>query len=162
MGDVSALQRWAGTWRGESKLWVDGAAALVSRMTMSVPVVADGLGTKVVYSWDYYGVPQAGKLAFVEDRGELDVRWEDSWHTGDKGMTLAGSVGEGGVVELMGHYAAPPGADWGWRITLGAERDGLVMRMFNVSPAGEAALAVEAVCVREYECTSGATPTRGL
>lgn len=54
-----------------------------------------------------------------------------------------GTRDDGGVVSLRGSYPAPPGPDWGWRIELeNHERASLVMRMINISPEGQEALAV--------------------
>ena len=45
---------------------------------------------------------------------------------------------------VRGSFAAPPGADWGWRIDLEAEEDTLRMVMYDVWPEGKEELAVAA------------------
>jgi hypothetical protein len=58
-------------------------------------------------------------------------------------------VDETGTVVLLGSYPAPPGPDWGWRITLSAPESGpLSLVMHNLPHAGEEDLAVRAEYVR--------------
>lgn len=60
-------------------------------------------------------------------------------------MALTGMLAGSGEVAVEGSYPAPPGPDWGWRITLEQpSADALLMRMYNITPDGTAALAVEA------------------
>ena len=64
-------------------------------------------------------------------------------------MPCSGSAAEA-AVSVKGHYAAPPGPDWGWRITVqleSAEQFRLIMH--NITPDGEEMVAVEAVFSRE-------------
>jgi len=103
----------------------------------------------MLYGWAEGRVSHAGVLEFaLDEAGVLRTHWRDSWHTGEEGMMLEGSLGVDGAVDVLGHYPAPPGADWGWRITVGAEGERMVVRMYNISPAGDEAMAVEAVCAR--------------
>jgi hypothetical protein len=83
------------------------------------------------------------------DSGVVTMAWVDSWHMGEKLMVCTGAVKEGGAVDVLGHYAAPPGADWGWRTVISLSGEQLTMRMFNVSAEGVEALAVEAEYRRE-------------
>ena len=54
-----------------------------------------------------------------------------------------------GLVSVHGTYGAGEGPDWGWRITVEADGpDAFVMRMFNITPDGEEAPAVEATFTR--------------
>jgi hypothetical protein len=58
-------------------------------------------------------------------------------------IMVCDATGGGGVVSLRGSYAAPPGPDWSWRIEIEAEGVSfLLVRMFNITPLGEEALAV--------------------
>jgi hypothetical protein len=46
---------------------------------------------------------------------------------------------------VRGSYAAPPGPDWGWRITLAATATSEIeISMFNIDPNGKEELAVRA------------------
>ena len=54
-----------------------------------------------------------------------------------------------GSVSIQGSYAAPPGPDWGWRILIEPRQaDSFWMVMYNISPEGREALAVEATYAR--------------
>jgi hypothetical protein len=60
-------------------------------------------------------------------------------------MRLEQGIRSANFLAATGRYAAPPGPDWGWRIELvGEGPDVLVLRMLNITPDGEEALAVEA------------------
>lgn len=68
---------------------------------------------------------------------------------GDAIMRCTNEPGVGAIVDARGTYAAPPGPDWGWRIVIEPEsRDGFRMLMFNITPNGEEALAVQATYSR--------------
>jgi hypothetical protein len=52
-------------------------------------------------------------------------------------------------LSVAGTYAAPPGPDWGWRITIEPQSPAAFrLRMYNISPAGPSDLAVEAIYAR--------------
>ena len=77
------------------------------------------------------------------DQNPTGAVWLDSWHMRNEIMICDGTRDDRGVVSLQGSYPAPPGPDWGWRIEIeNHEGASLVMRMINVSPEGQEALAV--------------------
>ena len=81
---------------------------------------------------------------------DVEVVWVDSWHTSSKFMLFRGEDDKEGLVAVHGTYSAPPGPDWGWRIVLGADSANEVhILMYNITPDGQEALAVEARYVRE-------------
>ena len=60
-------------------------------------------------------------------------------------MACEGAVEPDGAIAVRGSYAAPPGPDWGWRIVIRpAGKPALHIVMYNVTPGGQEALAVEA------------------
>ena len=64
-------------------------------------------------------------------------------------MQLTGKTKPDGSAVVDGSYAAPPGPDWGWRITIQPlENEQFKLIMHNVTPDGAAMLAVEAVFSR--------------
>ena len=71
--------------------------------------------------------------------------WVDTFHTSSTGIMLSeGPYSEGSPsVCVLGSYAAPPGPPWGWRTSFAPAGDRLLIRHFNVSPAGEDGLAAE-------------------
>lgn len=118
-----------------------------SPSTLSVRSAANGHFLVFTYTWTYEGEAQEGWL-LVGNNNEQEVAtaaWVDSWHMNGKVMACQGTVDEGGIISLLGSYEAPPGRDWGWRIivTPGAG-DALDLTMLNVTPDGQAELAVQA------------------
>ena len=147
MNDLTALKSCAGAWAGPSRLVVTpGEPGRVSQSRLSVARVAGGKCVRVDYTWADEGKPQDGVMlfGFDHDSGVVTMAWVDSWHTGEKVMVCSGAAKADESVDVLGHYAAPPGADWGWRTLISPDVEKLVMRMFNVSPEGVEALAVEA------------------
>ena len=84
-------------------------------------------------------------LGRQSDHGRATAHWIDSWHMSDGVMACEGAVDTDGTIDVRGSYAAPPGPDWGWRIVVRpADGPALHIVMYNVTPEGEEALAVEA------------------
>lgn len=137
-----------GHWSGESHLWMDPSQPpLASPSRMAVTPTANGKFLSLSYDWVYEGKEQQG-LLLVGDGNKDSVAtaaWVDSWHQSGKVMQLIGAVA-GETLSVTGHYAAPPGPDWGWRLSVHVSAAGeLVLEMHNVPPGGEAELAVRAV-----------------
>ena len=65
-------------------------------------------------------------------------------------MVCEGSAEDDGTVSFRGTYAAPPGPDWGWQITIEPKgEDAFRFLMYNITPEGEKELAVEVVYSRQ-------------
>lgn len=141
-----------GQWDGQNKLWFEpGSAAFESETSAEVRGEAAGRMLALRYTWSHEGKPCEGILVLGDDvkAGRCDVAWADSFHNGDRLMPLTGPAAGDGVPDVRGSYPAPPGPDWGWRITVEhPSADALVMRMYNITPDGTAALAVEASYAR--------------
>lgn len=141
-----------GDWAGHNKLWFDPTQSAIECDTAAeIRGEAAGRVLRISYTWTFDGKPCAGVLLIGDDAkaGRCDAAWSDSFHNGDRLMPLSGPNAGDGVVSVDGSYAAPPGPDWGWRITLEhPSPDAFVMRMYNITPDGTAALAVEASYAR--------------
>jgi len=87
-------------------------------------------------------------VGHIAETDVLTVHWIDTWHMSDKVMACQGRPKERGVIDVRGSYAAPPGPDWGWRIIIAPAQMSLGLVMYNITPAGQEALAVEASDVR--------------
>lgn len=152
MSVPSRLVSAVGEWTGHNKLWFDSTKpAIESGTTAVVQEEAAGRMVAVRYSWGYEGKAREGILLLGEDsvRGRCDAAWSDSFHNGNRLMTLTGPVAGDGDPSVTGNYPAPTGPEWGWRITLEhPSQDVFVMRMFNITPAGKEELAVEASYAR--------------
>lgn len=113
---------------------------------MTITPVLGGRFVRFDYTWAYRDAPQEGSFLIGHDAGagEATAHWIDTWHMNDKVMACRGPAEPGAALSLRGSYACPPGPDWGWRtvITLGDRILRIVM--YNVTPEGQEALAVEA------------------
>ena len=140
----------AGNWQGCNRLWLDpDEPAQESEGTAVLQPVAQNKFITLHYTWADEGQPQAGVLLLGQDGAQVNASWVDSWHMQDKIMQLTGTTKPDGSAVVDGSYAAPPGPDWGWRITIQPlENDQFKLIMHNVTPDGAAMLAVEAVFSR--------------
>jgi len=67
-------------------------------------------------------------------------------------MHCQGVIKENGSVDVRGHYQAPTGPDWGWRIVIEPKNENtLNLVMYNVWPERKEELAVKAI----YDRTTG-------
>jgi hypothetical protein len=138
----------AGTWRG-TMLLQDPGSGIEQRSDslLDVVPVVKGRFVRVDYTWSHDGNPQEGSilLGLNPETGALQAAWVDSWHMSHAMMVCAGESTPEAEISVTGSYAAPPGPDWGWRIALDAAAgDALLLRMYNIPPAMDEQLAVEA------------------
>ncbi len=142
------LDKLVGQWTGINRLWLSpDDPARESETTASIALVAGQSFATIHYTWEDEGQPQDGLLIVRNAAAPSpeDMTWIDSWHTGGKFMFFRGENDDEGRISGLGSYPAPSGPDWGWRIVLVADTaDTIRMLMYNITPDGEAALAVEA------------------
>ena len=139
-----------GSWRGTNSLWLSpDASAQKSATTLTLAPAIEGKFLEIKYTWIYDDQPQEGLLLIGYEAELVTAIWADSWHMGKKFMQCQGVIKENGSVDVRGQYQAPPGPDWGWRIVLEHEGENtLNLTMYNITPEGQEALAVEAVYSR--------------
>lgn len=125
-----------GSWRGHKLLWMrpDDEPARSDATLEITP-------NELTYTWAYEGTPHTGVMRLSERDGQAIVEWKDSFHA-STGMRFEGTADAGGFVVNGSYSDGQGGPDWGWRIefTAGALP---VVRMFNILPSGEEALAVD-------------------
>lgn len=150
MAIPSILADLTGRWQGTNQLWLGPKEPVRKSIATAVcQPVAQGKFFELHYTWADDGQPQDGVLLLSQNKEQLNAAWVDSWHMQDIMMPCSGSAAEA-AVSVQGSYAAPPGPDWGWRITVqpdSAEQFRLIMH--NITPDGEEMMAVEAVFSRE-------------
>ena len=146
MSIPDGLRALEGDWTGSNKLWFTPTdPARLSQTTASVRTAAQGRFFTMGYTWADEGKPQDGLLTLGIDPATQTIAasWLDSFHMSHAIMTCSGPAG--GEVSVKGTYSVPGYPDWGWRISVDPETaDAFTLRMFNISPEGEEALAVEA------------------
>ena len=130
-----------GEWRGTKQLYLEPppTRAVSSSSRLFVKPVAGGSFLQFDYDWTYEGEEQAGLLLFgCDEENAASAAWVDSFHMSTKIMSCAGRAADGSA-ELSGSYAAPPGPDWGWRITIRS----VSPNELTISPEGQEDLAVQ-------------------
>ncbi|HEX2094358.1 MAG TPA: DUF1579 family protein [Longimicrobiaceae bacterium] len=150
---LDALLACAGYWHGTSTL-LDPSCGVAeeSLSRATVAPVLDGRFVRLDYTWSYQGAPQEGSLLLgMDPKTSLSsAHWIDTWHMGRAVMACQGGASNSGALSVRGSYAAPPGPDWGWRIDVIPEEEGMLrVTMFNISPGGEEELAVNTVYRRD-------------
>ena len=140
--------RLLGSWRGDNRLWLSGPTSpeLVSASRLVIAPAAHGAFTTLTYTWAFKGAEQEGVMLVgnANDAETASAAWVDSWHMSAKVMACHGTVDDSGAISVLGSYEAPPGPDWGWRITINEPAPGqLRLVMHNISPDGQAELAVQ-------------------
>ena len=135
-----------GEWVGVKQLWLDPTQpTTASDATASVSLAAQGQFLAIRYTWAVDGKPQDGLLILGSEAPDALPRaaWIDSWHMTDHIMVCEGQSANEQSLAVRGAYAAPPGPDWGWRITVEATSSAhFRLIMHNITPEGYEALAV--------------------
>ena len=146
--DANELTELVGTWSGQNQLWVyPGEPVREPATTAVIRRRASDDALTIAYDWVEANETQNGVLTIPLGTSvrARTVEWVDTWHTQDLPMRFRHDPQHEGLVSVRGSYSAPPGPDWGWRIVLDRESaDTFRIRMWNVTPEGVEALAVNA------------------
>ena len=150
-----SLRNLVGSWSGGNKLWLDpNAPPDESDATASVALDAQGQFATIRYTWAASGDPCEGMLVVrvLDTPTKADLVWIDSWHMRNEFLITKSDPVDGALVSVLGSYAAPPGPDWGWRITLRSDdSDSFTILMHNITPDGVEEPAVEMALTRATE-----------
>jgi Protein of unknown function (DUF1579) len=148
MSILETLTTWVGNWQGSNQLQDPHANSPEdSPSNLTVTSILKGKFIRMDYTWAYHGDPQEGSflIGYEANLNIVTVHWMDTWHMSDKVMICQGKSETDNELSVQGSYAAPPGPDWGWRIGMKSENNQtLRIIMYNLSPEGQAYLAVEA------------------
>jgi len=147
----ASIEHLVGEWTGTKRLWFAAdQPSLDSAGTARVSRVGGGHFLAISYEWVFEAKGQEGLILLQcnEAKHTGEASWVDSFHMSGSIMLSKGTF-SGGVLNVLGAYAAPPGPDWGWRIIVDAsDAAHLRLLMDNVSPSGQSDRAVEAVFTR--------------
>lgn len=148
MSAFDALAACAGSWRGTNLLYYppnEPPAASPSEMTVT-PLLG-GRFVRLAYTWAFGDQAHEGEMlvGHVPKESQASMHWIDTFHYGRKVLALTGATEDGAPLSVRGSYPAPPGPDWGWRITVETAEAGKALRivMYNIEPDGPDDIAVE-------------------
>ena len=146
MGDDlrDLLASMVGEWTGRYRLYLEpGELTSESDTSATVTPVLDGRFTRIAYDWTVDEARQLGEFLVAAPGGDrLTSSWVDTWHNGDA-ILFCRSVDDG--VGVIGQYG-PDDDPWRWRTTFELHAGGaeLAVTAWNITPAGEEAVATEA------------------
>jgi len=145
------LQRFAGSWQGTTRLWLEpGTPPEETRTELHAQLILGGRWLRLEWVGTAFGKPHAGEmlLGFHRDAGEYELAWVDSSHTGSAIMLSTGPASGEPVVDVVGSYRAGT-QRWGWRTRLSCPSpDALAIDAFNISPEGEEHRAIATLLTR--------------
>jgi Protein of unknown function (DUF1579) len=147
-GGVHArLARMAGQWQGRFRLWFEpGEPAEDTVQSGSIRVLLGGRVLLHEYSGHCNGETMEGValIAHHLDERRYETAWAESFGTGTSIMFSTGVSGDPRLSMLGSYSDGQGGPRWGWRTEIEQpDDDTLDLRMYNITPAGEEALAVE-------------------
>ncbi|MET3493484.1 DUF1579 domain-containing protein [Variovorax boronicumulans] len=146
-GVHAQLARMAGQWEGRFRLWFEpGKPADESVQRGSIRVLLGGRVLLHEYTGRCGGEPMQGValIAHHLDECRYESAWAESFGTGTSIMFSTGTSGDPRLSMLGSYSDKEGGSTWGWRTAIEQpDDDTLNLRMYNISPAGEEALAVE-------------------
>jgi len=151
------LHKAVGSWKGESKLhlsWLpEDKRVSASESKLHIDFDMKKMFATLTYTWVFEGKVEEGSMLICgsEKSKLMSVGWSDSWHQNSAVMLLKSAEFSHEVIKVTGSYPAGDGTpDWGWRIELSLpSEDQFVLKMFNITPAGEAEWAVEGIYKRD-------------
>ena len=127
----------AGAWSGTNGFRLMPADPLATApATATLSLAAGGSLLTLAYTWSH---PEDGAADGLVVTGPTEdgfvALWADSWHQQPAPMSMTGAIDDAGELLVAGSYAG----EWGWRIALALDGEGLTLRMDNVVPASIAA-----------------------
>lgn len=152
MAVPESIHKAVGLWRGKSRLHLPflppEKQVTESDSVLHIETDAAVKFATITYDWRYEGTREEGTILLAAHERSVQLGWVDSWHQNEAVMHLKGEESGTGSMKVRGEFGAG-GEVWGWTIELVPTADRLTLRMENVSPAGEAVWAVDAVYTRE-------------
>jgi hypothetical protein len=142
------LQPLVGDWKGSNRLHLGEWGPTPLHESAGTATVRERIGgqfLEIAYTWEYDGKPQEGVMILGGDNktDAVNAFWTDSWHMAHNVMLCEGTESADGVVSVKGSYKVEGHPNWGWRSEIYATDSGFKYKMFNVTPDGEEAIAVE-------------------
>lgn len=146
-GPHHLLAQFAGNWKGLTRTYFEpGTLADESEWRGTIRPILNGMFMLHEYTGSITGKPLFGTAFYGYNiaSGMFEACWTDSFHNGTA-MMLSRGVIDTAVFSVLGSYPAPDNSPpWGWRTVIRLLRpDSLSIQMFNITPEGSEALAVD-------------------
>lgn len=146
-GSHHHLAQLAGTWEGMTKTFFEpNVLADESPWSGTIKPILNGMFMMHEYNGSLEGKPLEGVAIYGYNigSGKFQSAWIDSFHNGTSIM-MSQTEKKNDKYSVLGSYDSTDGSPaWGWRTEIDViNKDKLVITMFNITPAGEEAKAVE-------------------
>jgi hypothetical protein len=164
---IESLATFTGSWQGHNRMRIMPTDEYQESVSAATVTVTAGAFVTIEYTWSHEDEQQNGLLLLGSgpeagarpgggaDPGEGETGaapgrgaaavWVDSFHSGPEWLTLAGDIGDDGLIRMTGWYPAPAGPDWGWQIHIyPGDGSGGRITMHNVVPGHDPYQVVEA------------------
>ena len=144
MNVVQFLSSIAGQWQGNYKLWLDPSKEpAVSPTSLVVKPTANHSYYLIHYDWLFKDQMKAGVFLIGGKDQQAQATWGDSFHMEPLAMNCQGELTDDKLM-VVGTYPAGD-QEWGWRTEFSSQGKELIMRAYNISPAGQEDIALEAI-----------------
>lgn len=159
-GRHQALASMSGNWEGATRVWFEPDQPPVMDVRQSGTLRSVLGGRFLLHEYRYGEGEQAGEgialYGLHLDEDAYEAAWVDSFHTGSAIMFSTAHADDSGFKTLGSYGDGQGGPRWGWRTEIAQPAaDELVITMFNITPDGAEARAVETRYGRVMRVTNG-------